>query len=102
MTQSLERLLVDDPVGALCLEGPVHELHLRLRELGLLRHSVHITGLVPLDVEQNCLFRDDKKVVFVWFDLSANTYSKPCQTRDLHLACHTPGERKFTGLAPGS
>ena len=47
MGQSLESLLVDDPVGALGLEGAVHELHLRLRELGLLGHRVHITGFVP-------------------------------------------------------
>ncbi len=43
----LECVLVDDAVGALRLEGAVHELHLRLRELGLLSHGLQPGRLVP-------------------------------------------------------
>ncbi len=43
----LKCVLVDDAVGALRLEGAVHELHLRLRELRLLGHGLQPGRLVP-------------------------------------------------------
>ena len=42
----LEGVLVDDPVGALRLEGAVQELHLALAELGLKAHLLQVMRLV--------------------------------------------------------
>ena len=42
----LEGVLVYDAVGALRLEGPVQELHLALRELGLVANLFHATRFI--------------------------------------------------------